>query len=86
MQFLIPLLYLPIFIDPDECVLDLFAISRRLVDTDVDGESVFAGRGSETQDEGASACGLGEGYSLGGGWGNVVGCFREEEGLYGVTC
>ena len=69
------------FIDPDKCVFDFFAILRGLMDAYIDGKLVFAGRRSETQNEWAGICGLDECNGFSGRRSDVVGCFGEEQGL-----
>lgn len=70
--------------DPDEGVLGALARGGGFVDADADGEVVYEGGALEAEDEGAGVEGLGEGDCFGGGGGDVVACFGEEEGLGGL--
>lgn len=66
MQFSIPLLDLPLVIDPDQCVLDLLAIFRRLMDADIDRQVIFFGGRLEACDERTGTRGLCKRNGFGG--------------------
>lgn len=72
-----------VLIYPDHRVADLGlgVCPTWLVDANVDGQFVFFGFGAEAGDELGFVGGLAEGEGLGGGGGNVIGGFGEEEGF-----
>lgn len=72
-----------VFIYLDYCVVDFgFGVCLIwFVDVNVDGQFVFFGFGVEVGDEFGFVGGLVEGEGFGGGGGNVIGGFGEEEGF-----
>lgn len=80
-QLLVPLHDLAALVDPQQRVLDLLAALRGLVHADVNGQLSSARLILQPQHELGVLDGLDEGDGLGGGGGDVVGGFGQEEGL-----
>lgn len=81
MDLLIPVHDLATVVDPKDGVLELVAVVGRLVDADVDAQLRATGLFPQAQDKLALVDGLGEADAFGGGGGDVVACFGEEEDL-----
>lgn len=80
-DFLVSLGDVAVFVDPQDRVLDLVGIQAGFMDTDMNGQFLTAGCLAQAQHELALVNGLDEADGLRGGAGDVVACFREEEGL-----
>lgn len=68
-------------VDPDQGVLDPFASVGGFVDADVNREAGASRFMLEAENEGTGSHRLDERDCFGGRGGDVVGSFREEEGL-----
>lgn len=85
MDLLVPMCNLTALIDPQDSILELVAVGGGFVDANVDGQLPVASFFLQAQDKLALLYGLGEADAFGGGGGDVVAGFGEEEGLAGAT-
>ena len=80
-EFLIAACHGAMLVDPDQGVLDFLAPVGGFVDANVDREGGGSRFMLEAENEGTGSHRLDERDCFGGGGGDVVGSFREEEGL-----